>query len=38
MSSVAAIARSFPLFQRKAKPKELESIDVEVVVTDGKVQ
>jgi len=35
-SSVAAIARSFPVFNRKAKKDELESIQVEIVVADGK--
>jgi len=35
-ASVAAVARSFPVFNRKVKKEELESIQVELVVTDGK--
>jgi probable aminopeptidase NPEPL1 len=36
LGSVSAVARSFPLFSRKTKKGDLESIQIEVVVTDGK--
>ncbi|CAJ0587579.1 unnamed protein product, partial [Mesorhabditis spiculigera] len=37
IASVAAIARSFPLFNLKSKPSPLEEINVEVVVVDGEL-
>lgn len=37
ISSVAAIARSFPLFSLKTKDNELKNIDINVVLADGKV-
>lgn len=37
LASVAACARSFSTYTQKTKKSDLESIQVEVVVTDGKV-
>lgn len=39
MSSVSAIARAFPTYTRKTSQKpQLELVQLEIVVTDGKVR